>query len=217
MKNEICPCCKNHCDLENIQCRRGAEYAKSLGKSEGEHGIPHSDNSIASARYEEMDTDNKLIINLRDLGHTLRFLYEGKGSQKRILIILNETGSITQRELTQRLGVKPGSASEVIAKLEDSGLIKRTQSEEDRRTADIELTDAGKELAEKAADDRKNRHREMFSCLSQEEKNTLLSLLEKVNSDWNQRYNLADEHIHHGEHGHHKKHHKHHNRFFGKH
>lgn len=140
------------------------------------------------AHYNAADTNGKLIMNLRDLSHTMRFLYEGRGSQKRILIILNEVGSITQRALTERLGIQPGSASEVIAKLENAGLIVRTSSQTDRRTADIILTENGKKLGLKAAEQRNKRHEEMFSCLSQDEKSELLSLLEKINADWECRY-----------------------------
>lgn len=144
-------------------------------------------------RYNAADTNNKLIINLRDLSHTMRFLYEGKGSQKRILIILNEVGNITQRELTERLGIQPGSASEVLAKLENVGLITRTPSESDRRTTDISLTESGKELAAEAAEQRSKRHNEMFSCLSAEERTELLTLLEKITMDWESRYRDAEE------------------------
>ena len=132
--------------------------------------------------------NDKLIMNLRDISHTMRSLYEGRGSQKRILIILHEVGKITQRALTERLGIQPGSASEVIAKLESAELITRTPSESDRRTADIQLTDKGKELASQAVNQRRRRHEEMFSCLSEDEKTELLTLLEKINTDWEQRY-----------------------------
>ena len=132
--------------------------------------------------------NDKLIMNLRDISHTMRSLYEGRGSQKRILIILHEGGKITQRALTERLGIQPGSASEVIAKLESAELITRTPSESDRRTADIQLTDKGKELASQAVNQRRRRHEEMFSCLSEDEKMELLTLLEKINTDWEQRY-----------------------------
>lgn len=156
-----------------------------------------------SAHYNAADNNDKLIFNLRDLSHTMRFLYEGKGSQKRILIVLNEVGSITQRELTERLGIQPGSASEVIAKLESAGLIARTMSESDRRTMNIELTEEGKKLAYEALEQRKRRHEEMFFCLSEEEKNLLLSLLEKVNADWEKRYQGdMENHDHHMEHCH---------------
>lgn len=140
------------------------------------------------AHYQASDVNGRLIINLRDISHTMRSLYEGKGSQKRILIILNEVGIITQRALTERLGIQPGSASEVIAKLENAGLVVRTLSEEDRRTADITLTDEGKRLAMEATAHRNKRHAEMFSCLSEQEKRSLLSLLEKITEDWECRY-----------------------------
>lgn len=133
--------------------------------------------------------DNQLVLHLRDLSHTMRFLYEGKGSQKRILIILEEIGgSITQQKLTERLGIQPGSASEVLSKLENTGYIRRTPNENDRRTTDIALTEAGKTAAAQARDQRIRRHEEMFSCLSHKEKEELLSLLEKINGDWESRY-----------------------------
>lgn len=137
---------------------------------------------------ETRDINNQLVMNLRDLGHMIRFLFEGRGSQKRILIILLETGGMTQRELTERLGIQPGSASEVIGKLESAGLILRVQNPEDRRTTDILLTEAGRIQAAEAARQRQSRHQEMFSCLSPEEKETLLALAEKLNADWDLRY-----------------------------
>lgn len=170
-------------------------------------------NQWRKAHYNEADRNDKIIINLRDLSHTMRFLYEGKGSQKRILIVLDEIGSsITQQKLTKRLGIQPGSASEVIAKLESAGYIKRTPNETDRRTADIELTETGKVLAAEAREQRIFRHEQMFSCLSDDEKNKLLSLLEKINADWAKRYqDMGEDHRqgeqYHRERQHHKNEH----------
>lgn len=138
--------------------------------------------------YDHMDTNDRIIINLRDAGKRIKALYEGKSSQNRILIILNEAGDITQRRLTERLGIKPGSASEVLLKLERAGLIVRTPNEADHRTTDISLTKEGQRRGREAAERRKERHKEMFSCLSDAERETFLSLLEKVNSDWSRRY-----------------------------
>ena len=118
-------------------------------------------------------------------------------------IILNESETITQRDLTERLGIQPGSASEILAKLEGSGWIVRRQNESDRRTTDISLTDSGKEIAEEALMQRRKRHEEMFSCLSGEEKQELLSLLEKVRCDWKKRYKENEATCKHGHrHGH---------------
>ena len=59
-------------------------------------------------QYGSLDQNNKLIWNLRDIGHTMRQIFDGRGSQKRILILLRETAGMTQKELTSRLGVQPG-------------------------------------------------------------------------------------------------------------
>jgi len=143
---------------------------------------------MRAEHYRTASQNDKLIINLRDLNHIMRALYEGRASQKRILMILNEAEKITQRDLTEHLGIQPGSASEILSKLETGGLITRTPNDVDRRTTDVCLTDAGRELAEEALVQRKKRHEEMFSCLSEEEKQELLELLEKVCADWKTRY-----------------------------
>lgn len=139
-------------------------------------------------RYKGLDLNNKLIWNFRDIGHTLHRISEGKGSQKRILIILYETGGITQRELTEWLGIQPGSASEVIGKLEAADLIRRMPSASDHRTTELTLTEEGRKLAREAAGQREERHRNMFSCLSEKEKEILLGLVERINRDWDRKY-----------------------------
>lgn len=222
-ENKFCPCCGRHCDLNEPHCERGKEYARTGIIPEGGHKHEHGDahhikhqNICKNANYDNMDTNNKLIINLRNLGHMIRFLFEGKGSQKRVLIILRESGSMTQRELTERMGIQPGSASEVIGKLESAGLIERKPSQQDRRTTDITLTELGKIQANEAANQRERRHSDMFSCLSSEEKNILLSLTEKLNSDWDNRFrenaDAFKNHKHHEKHGSHL-HHSHHGGF----
>lgn len=139
-------------------------------------------------RYSQLDKNNKLIWNFRDIGHTMRQISEGKGSQKRVLILLWESKGMTQRELTRRLGIQPGSASEVIGKLEAAGFIVRTPSETDHRTTDIRLTETGKALAQDAHARRQERHEQMFAVLSEQEKDILIALLEKVSGDWKQKY-----------------------------
>lgn len=136
----------------------------------------------------KLDKENQLVSNLRDLGYTIRFLSASRGSQKTVLIILYEAGNMTQRDLTERLGVQPGSASEVIIKLEHAGLIQRTTSREDRRTTDIQLTPAGRKEAKEAAKEREKRCRELFMSLSEDEKDILLNLTGRLNEEWSHRY-----------------------------
>lgn len=143
--------------------------------------------------YQMADINGRLVINFRDISHIMRSLYEGKGSQRRILIILLDSGRITQRELTKKLGIQPGSASEVLAKLESAGLIQRMVSEKDRRTTDIVLTQTGRQEAVAAAHRRNLRHEQMFSCLEEREKQQLLTLLEKICGDWEKRYRETED------------------------
>lgn len=139
-------------------------------------------------QYKHLDQNNKLIWNFRDIGHTMHQIAEGRASQKRILILLRETAGMTQKELTARLGVQPRSASEVLNKLEQADLISRTSSEADHRTTDICLTPAGEQLAQEAAVKRRERHEQMFSVLSEQEKDTLIELLERINVHWDKTY-----------------------------
>ena len=203
LEKTICPGCGRHCDLGEPHCERGAEYLRTgkLPERKHEGGYYHD---VRKRHYHDACMNDKLIINLRDISHMMRKQYEGKASQKRIIIILNESEKLTQKELTERLGIQPGSASEIISKLENANLVTRTTNEADHRTMDICLTDAGKELALEAAEQRKKRHEEMFACLSAEEKERLLTLLEKIHSDWESRFSGHNEHQGgHGGHDHH--------------
>jgi DNA-binding MarR family transcriptional regulator len=137
---------------------------------------------------ENADLGSKLIRNFWAISHMLHQISDGRGSQKRILTVLLRSGKVTQSALTERLGIKPGSASEVLSKLESAGLIRRSYSDTDRRTIDIELTDSGRVEAELALSEREQRKREMLAPLSIEEQEELLALLENVTANWKEHY-----------------------------
>lgn len=140
------------------------------------------------SEYEDLDRINRLIWNLRDIGHVMRQITEGKGSQKRVLIVLLESGPVTQTALTQHLHIQPGSASEVLGRLEEFGFIRRTVNNTDKRTVIVSLTEAGILEAKEALRQREKRHSEMFSAFSEEEQEELLMLVEKLTADWSIRY-----------------------------
>jgi DNA-binding MarR family transcriptional regulator len=133
---------------------------------------------------ENADLGSKLIRSFWAISRMLHQMSDGRGSQKRILTVLLRSGKVTQSALTEHLGIKPGSASEVLSKLEGAGLIRRTYSDTDRRTIDIELTDSGRLEAELALSEREQRKREMLAPLSIEEQAELLALLDKVIANW---------------------------------
>lgn len=187
-ENSVCPGCPRHCTQSDVHCGRGYAYFQSGEASKPREHREKPGAGGCDAKGVPDGINEKLIVGLREVSHLMRLQYEGKASQKRILMILNEQGSITQRALTERLGIQPGSVSEILAKLEHAGLILRTPNTEDRRTADLCLTDAGRVLADEALEQRRARHKVMFSCLSETEKEELLGLLEKLHADWESRF-----------------------------
>lgn len=210
-KTNICPCCPKGCDLSNPRCGRGEEYLRTgVIPEKGDRNHHHEEHQHPN--YGEMSIDEKLFALLGRLDRMGHGAFNGKSSQNRILQILHKSERMTQRELTEQLGIQPGSASEIIKKLEIAGLITRQSNSEDRRTVDIALTEAGKAQAEASSAQHTNNN--LFGSLTDDEKQQLLTLLEKVSQDWHNRF--RDEgrhgHKHHikGEHGHeHKRGHKH--------
>ena len=132
-----------------------------------------------SPRYIADDVNGKLLALLLVLGHAGRHM-DGRGGQNRVLSILRESGEMTQRALTERLGIQPGSASEIIGKLERAGFVTRTENPDDRRTAYVSLTEEGKARSVEAEQRMSARREALLSALTEEEKATLLRLLEKL-------------------------------------
>ena len=176
-KFNLCPGCGRHCSLNDPGCERGEALAHGGGMTRPGRPL-----------YEDLDTDGKLLWTLRSLGRFLHEFHEGRASQGRILGLLSESPSVTQRALTERLGVQPGTASEVFGKLESAGLIERAPSESDRRTWDLRLTERGREAARSAGEERRQRRMELFRCFNDDQREQLLGLLEALDADWQERY-----------------------------
>lgn len=200
-KSNICPCCPKGCDLSNPRCGRGEEYLRTgVIPEKGNRNHHHEEHQHPN--YDEMNIDEKLFALLCRLGRMAHGGFNGKSSQNRILHILSKSERMTQRELTEQLGIQPGSVSEIIKKLETAGLITRQSNSEDRRTVDIALTDAGKAQAEAIISHHANHA--LFESLTDDEKQQLLSLLEKVGHGWHHRFH--GKHQHYGQCDHDHKH-----------
>ncbi len=101
--------------------------------------------------------------------------------QKRILRILADAPQVSQKELTDMLGIEPGSMSEVLSKLEDKGLILREKDENDRRKMRISLTENGQKAAEQCGG---NPDESILDVLSEDEKDSLKQILSKLLEHW---------------------------------
>lgn len=107
-------------------------------------------------------------------------LPKGRDSQARILKIVSSNDGISQRRLQEIVGIKPGSLSEVLLKLEKLGYIKRGIDPDDKRRQVVCITDEGRKAFEDIHAEREKESEHIFDSLSQDEKGQLLSILNKL-------------------------------------
>ena len=102
-------------------------------------------------------------------------------SRERILsVIADAQDGIHQKEIAEQLHINPSSTSEFIDRLEDDGYLERRTDPDDKRATLLYLTEKGQARAAEVKDERAEGMRDIFSSLSEEEKETLNSLLDKI-------------------------------------
>lgn len=131
--------------------------------------------------------DERVIKDMMYCSGFLRSHTEGKGSQRRVLYFLRERGSMSQQELLEEMGVRAGSLSELLSKLEAKGFIRKEKSETDKRNYNVSITPEGLQ----ALEDMHARHQaamtDLLSCLEPEERVQLGALLAKLHTCWSER------------------------------
>ncbi len=169
-----CPLCDRHCPLSAPHCRKGEKYARKLaGKAAPE--------PTALEEPIPLGIDDTLFVQLRSGSRHILRQYRDSGSRHRILGVLLEHEKVSQRALQELIGVKPGSLSELLAKLEKKGLIRRKKNDTDKRNRDVTLTEAGRAVAQLRA---AQSPQALFSALSEDEKAQLSGLLDKLLAAW---------------------------------
>lgn len=98
----------------------------------------------------------------------------------RLLQSLIRHGDQTQKQLSERLEVRPQSLTSALEKLESKGCIERFRSADDRRVQIVHVTEKGKFLGAALHEARAETADLMFACLSEPEKEQLLALLHKI-------------------------------------
>ncbi len=102
--------------------------------------------------------------------------------RERILQVILEGGEdgMRQKDILEEVHVNPSSLSELINKLESDRYIERKADPEDKRATRIFLSEKGKARAYEVIDAHREACAKMFASLSEEEKNQLLVLLDKI-------------------------------------
>lgn len=104
--------------------------------------------------------------------------------QGRLLFILAARGSMSRREMIELLGLRSGSLSELLNKLERSGYIVRLRDENDKRGFVLEITEKGRDLVSGHENWRRTMSDRLFGGLSKEEGRQLETLLTKLVTGW---------------------------------
>lgn len=126
-----------------------------------------------------------IVDMLGAAGHYIHVNGGGRSGRQPVLCaLLKQGGQMPQRELMCKFDLKAGSLSEVLTKLEKSGLIERTRDEQDRRQLIVKLTELGNKEAQEEQVRREKFRREAFTCISDEERTQLEDILSRINVHW---------------------------------
>lgn len=127
---------------------------------------------------------HKVILRLRQCGHFLFFKMHGGASRQRIIAIVAHGGEVPQKTIQEMLGVRSGSISEILLKIENEGTIERFKSETDGRNIMVRLTEKGKETEEMMRQEYIEKVNQLLSCLTLDEQKNLAETLEKLLTHW---------------------------------
>lgn len=101
--------------------------------------------------------------------------------QEHLLHILKKNPSINQKDFAEKLHVRPQSLGEMLAKMEENGLIVRKKDPSDGRAILVDLTPAGEALEQEHHEKVFKDITARYSALTDEELAEYLRLTQKIN------------------------------------
>jgi len=101
-------------------------------------------------------------------------------SDRSTLMVLGQASRTTIRDLSKRMDINPGTVSVYVQRLVQLGLAKRIQSESDRRTWWLSLTEAGEEAHQDTINRAAQYTRAFLKSLAADEQSMLHGLLIRV-------------------------------------
>jgi DNA-binding MarR family transcriptional regulator len=103
-------------------------------------------------------------------------------AQHRVLLLLEEAGSLTVNDVATRLGVDQSNASRHCSRLAALGLVDRTPASHDRRAVDVRLTTRGREQVLAVREARREWAGEVLGRLTDEQAREAVRGLERFAS-----------------------------------
>lgn len=100
--------------------------------------------------------------------------------QPKILDFLSKNDGCIQRELAESCNIEPATVTSILANMEKSGLIYRTENPKDRRVLNVFLTDKGKKSQREVEKVFNLIDEECFKGFSEEEKRQAIHILNRL-------------------------------------
>jgi len=132
---------------------------------------------------ETSELEDRLAHCTRLRRKTLRRYFQSIGmfnGHPHMLFHLRRHPGITQKELAAHLEISPASVAISIRRLEAAGLVRREVDGKDGRVMHLYLTPAGEEMDTACSKGRDFMIASLYEGFTQEEKDTLYALLDKV-------------------------------------
>ena len=131
---------------------------------------------------------HRLIHEIRMYADILNDRRGQRPAQNRVLFLLHRYGAITQKQLQQHMQIQQGSLSELLGKMEASGLITRSSDPKDKRQVILQLSEKGIAVEHANHDQVMAENNEMFSVLSKQEQKELERMLNALITDWKEKH-----------------------------
>ena len=100
--------------------------------------------------------------------------------QEMLLCALWETEGVTQTDLAERLGVQPATVTNMLSRLESSGLVERTPDSDDQRVSRVFPTTEGRRRRTRVEQQWDLLEKASFAGIAAQERAVLHSILSRV-------------------------------------
>ena len=195
VKYEKCPLCKRGCNIDETKCCRGKKFVRLLNEGEitEEKIVELKEQAKKREEFKSLPQEDRLMIMLGKCGMILNNKHCSHHGKGRILKVLLEEGTMTQSDLQNIIDIRSGSLSEILSKMEDKQLITRKKDKDDKRKVKIKITEKGKETILLKEEEHKNKAKELFNSIDEEEQKQLELILSKLIKSWKMNHKHGED------------------------
>jgi DNA-binding MarR family transcriptional regulator len=155
---------------------RDPDEILELAKTRVGEAVPDADLSAFSVAFSIVRASERITLELERLHKPMGWTWPGF----RMLFWLWLLGPLEPRRIAEVANASRANVSSALNTLERNGFVSRRHGSADRRLVTVELTDKGRERLADAYAAANRSERELVTPLSDEERRTLIELLNRL-------------------------------------